>query len=567
MEKVDELKRILDEELKDKEKSKNDTDKEETKKESDEDKSKDKKESEKKDSKKEDSKEDSEKDDIKSSEDKGEEDFEIPFIDPSVYTMKEKNKEKKEKKKHTALLVLAGVLGLFLMAYIGGVVYFFVHFTPRTIINGRDMSGMTVSEIDKILDTEMNDYEFVIQYKDGNDVLYIGDGNLTAVKSDTGMSLKMKDNPFLWPCNIFNRKEYSVIYDVTYDDAALRQRIASSSFMDESKMKKSTNAEITMADGKVLLVPDVTGTTFDKEQVINLIMAAVEEGVDNISIEANDCYVKADVTVDDPLIQKSVESAKNYLAIDACYDFKGYIYTIPKDEMCDMAYLDTDGTVKLDKTAIENWAKAFAVENTTFEKDRKFRTHDGRLIYVNGADDDYGWELDPEREATELYEKMCTMESFVKEPAVITEGYAWWELNDIGPSYIEIDLEDQMVYVYQDGKRVYDTPCVSGYDGGILRTPGGLYGLTYKANNAILRGEDYASPVSYWMPFNRDIGMHDATWRSDDEYVPDRYTYDGSHGCVNLPFAAAAFIFDYVEAGCPIVCYWDSEVATATLED
>ncbi len=554
MEKVDELKKILDEELKDKDSTKKDDSEKKLKIDLSDDKIKDTSEDNIKNNMDDKDKKDPEKESKRITED-----FDIPFIDPSVYARKEK--------KHTGLIVTLCILGLFLMAYLGGVVYFLTHFTPNTFINGTDMSGLTVSEIDEILDTEMSSYEFVIQYKDGKDVLYIGDGNLTAVKSDTGMSLKMKDNPFLWPYNIFNKSEYSVIYDVTYDEATLRQRIASSTFMDESKMKPSTNAQVTMEEGKVLLVPDVTGTTFDKEQVLDLVIAAIEDGVDGISIEENDCYIKAEITVDNPLIQKSAKAAEEYLSIDACYDFNGYIYTVPKKDMCDMARLTEEGTIELDKDAIEKWARDFATANTTVEKPRKFRTHDGELIYVEGVDKDYGWEIDVEKEVAEFYELMSAMESFTKVPAATKTGYAWWELNDIGPSYVEIDLEDQMVYVYENGLRVYETPCVSGNDDWLHRTPGGLYGLTYRAHNAILRGEDYASPVTYWMPFNKDIGMHDATWRTDDQYTPDRYTWDGSHGCVNLPFAAAAFIFDYVEDGSPVVCYWDSEVKPAKLED
>lgn len=44
-------------------------------------------------------------------------------------------------------------------------------------------------------------------------------------------------------------------------------------------------------------------------------------------------------------------------------------------------------------------------------------------------------------------------------------------------------------------------------------TPPGVFGLTYKTRNAILRGANYETPVNYWMPFNGNIGMHDATWR------------------------------------------------------
>lgn len=45
-------------------------------------------------------------------------------------------------------------------------------------------------------------------------------------------------------------------------------------------------------------------------------------------------------------------------------------------------------------------------------------------------------------------------------------------------------------------------------------TPAGSYPLAYKQKNAVLKGENYRTPVNYWMPFNNGIGMHDAKWRA-----------------------------------------------------
>lgn len=52
----------------------------------------------------------------------------------------------------------------------------------------------------------------------------------------------------------------------------------------------------------------------------------------------------------------------------------------------------------------------------------------------------------------------------------------------------------------------WDSDCVSGQTPG-HKTPGGLYGLTYKKMHATLIGEDYETPVTYWMPFNGGIGL------------------------------------------------------------
>lgn len=85
-------------------------------------------------------------------------------------------------------------------------------------------------------------------------------------------------------------------------------------------------------------------------------------------------------------------------------------------------------------------------------------------------------------------------------------------------------------------------------------TPPGVFGLTYKTKNAVLKGEDYETPVNYWMPFNGNIGMHDATWRR--KFGGEVFIKNGSHGCINLPLESAKEIYSYISTGFPVVCYY-----------
>ena len=81
----------------------------------------------------------------------------------------------------------------------------------------------------------------------------------------------------------------------------------------------------------------------------------------------------------------------------------------------------------------------------------------------------------------------------------------------------------------------------------------GTYSITYKEKDATLVGENYSSPVKYWMPFNGNIGLHDASWRSS--FGGTLYVTGGSHGCVNLPSKKAAEIFAAVEKGEAVIVH------------
>ena len=94
----------------------------------------------------------------------------------------------------------------------------------------------------------------------------------------------------------------------------------------------------------------------------------------------------------------------------------------------------------------------------------------------------------------------------------------------------------------------------------IYTTPEGIYSLTYKQADRVLRGAkqadgtyEYESHVDYWMPFNGGIGFHDASWRS--KFGGTIYQYSGSHGCINLPVDKAKLLYEKVYKGMPVLCH------------
>ena len=70
----------------------------------------------------------------------------------------------------------------------------------------------------------------------------------------------------------------------------------------------------------------------------------------------------------------------------------------------------------------------------------------------------------------------------------------------------------------------------------------------------LLKGEDYEDGVwvDRWMPFDGGIGLHDASWRSD--FGGDAYL-NGSHGCVNMRFEDADYVFDRVDVGTNVLVH------------
>ena len=129
---------------------------------------------------------------------------------------------------------------------------------------------------------------------------------------------------------------------------------------------------------------------------------------------------------------------------------------------------------------------------------------------------------------------------------------------NVGTTYIEIDIDMQHMWYFENGKLVVSTPVVTGmkyYND----TSTGLYEVYHKQSPARLVGETWDTNVNYWMAVTYDgIGIHDSTWRYDYEYGGSTYTYDGSHGCINTPYYKVEELYELVEIGTPVIMYENS---------
>lgn len=132
---------------------------------------------------------------------------------------------------------------------------------------------------------------------------------------------------------------------------------------------------------------------------------------------------------------------------------------------------------------------------------------------------------------------------------------------------IVVSTEAQSATAYQAGTQVFSTPVTTG--GPELPTDHGVFHIYMKAPNFTFHspwpvGNPYYYPpsfVQYWMPFDGGEGLHDASWRSNfgpgSNLQPTNlgtgYYILGTHGCVNLPTAAAAWVWNWAPVGTTVV--------------
>jgi lipoprotein-anchoring transpeptidase ErfK/SrfK len=136
---------------------------------------------------------------------------------------------------------------------------------------------------------------------------------------------------------------------------------------------------------------------------------------------------------------------------------------------------------------------------------------------------------------------------------IFSQKGALYGSKDFSNSYVEVSIDNQKVWMYINGECILETPVVTGNVGKNMGTRKAIFSLTYKTKNAVLRGADYETPVSFWMPFDGGIGLHDATWRGS--FGGTIYKWNGSHGCVNMPYNAAKKVYENIDKTMPIIVW------------
>ena len=474
-----------------------------------------------------------------------------PYVDRAAFDMV-------KKKKHifrNAVVIVAAVL---LLGY--GVMTFLAYrYFPMGIrINGKDYSFRSYEDTLKELDAPYQDYELKLHFRNGDVTLSSEDMGFKATVEEDLKALRDDINPFFWFGYLWTR-EKTVDVVISYDKDKLKASLEECSQMKPENMKEPENPTLIFNErtNRVEAVPGDKGTKLDTEMVYDIACekAAAMEGY--FDVKNSECYVEPEYTVDSGTVSFAVEKANSYIDTKIGIMYADHtIYVEPKD-IYKMLQIYDDYDVQVIRRNVEKYVIEFSRKYDTFDKYRDFRTHDGKIYKAKG--EEYGFKLDIEKETELLYIDVVHRIDVERKPEFIHKAYAYDKYgNDIGGNYAEVDLTNQKVYLYLDGELAMECDCVSGNMAEDHGTPGGLFKIDGMAYDVVLRGDDYASPVLYWMPFNGGIGFHDATWRT--YFGGDIYKKNGSHGCINMPLENARFLFEKVERGFPVICYWEEDL-------
>ncbi len=430
-------------------------------------------------------------------------------------------------------------------------------FVTGTFINGIDVGGQTVEGAKGILE-KPDGYQLEILKKNGEKDIIRGSeiGYRATVTGDLGAVLA-KQNEEGRVTGPAIKHEFTVDMTAAFDQAALTERIANLPCVKGEGVIRTADARISdYEEGKEFtIIKEVYGEDVEPDKVKAVITSAVAKGQNSVNLSEQGCYRNVAVTSEDPRLKEMKDMMNRCRTMKITYVFG------ENEEILDGSVIASwltgfqDGQVQVDAQKALSYIQALAGKYDTAGRARVFKTVAGREVELTGP---FGWQINQSHESAALIAMIQTAQSQSREPQYVQIG-AQRGL-DWGVTYAEVDLTNQHVYMIKDGSVVWDAPCVTGDMAKGYATPEGIYSLTYKEKDRILRGRkqadgsyEYESHVDYWMPFNGGIGFHDASWRSN--FGGTIYMSSGSHGCINLPPDRAALLYEYVYKGMPVICY------------
>lgn len=461
------------------------------------------------------------------------------------------DKKEKECKGFPVLPVVLGIVFFCLAAaYIGGVIYYQDHFVRGTAVDQVEVSGKTIADLNRQVEEYM--LRIVERKSDGTTLEEDIQGNKIALAYASMEPLEeilSEQNAWLWflPQN----RDYDLSGTLTYDRQALKQEIGKLKGFQSSFASAPTDAHIGSYAEEIgfAIEAETQGNQLKRLRTEEVIEAAVASLAELVDLSEEGCYEEPSVTSQDERLQAALKTLKRYENLTITYIFGDEQEILDGSRIS--SWLQTDGfEVVLDIAEVEEYVASLRKKYDSIFRSRTFLTSYGEEITINGGD--YGWWMNYGQEAKELAEMIQKGESGERTP-VYYQTAAAYGTPDYGTTYVEINLTAQHLFFYKDGELIMESDLVSGNEAKGYDTPEGVYGITYKQRNATLKGETYETPVSYWMPFNKNIGMHDATWRAS--FGGTIYKKSGSHGCINLPYAKAQELYGYIEKGTPVICY------------
>lgn len=447
---------------------------------------------------------------------------------------------------------LWGLGGVMLIVYIAVAVYFSSHFYEDTEIYGIDCSQKSVEEVKKLVADKLDEYRLEVKERGGaSEYLSADQIDLKFVDNSSIDRMARAQRSYIWPIMLMMERDDMAGVAFSYDQKKALTAFKDLECMNPIYTKAPTDAYVQVTDSGFEVVKETEGNTLNPETTAKALYAALDGGKSVLDLEEEDCYLKPDLYSDDKALVAEAEAKDVLVQADITYEFGSRQERVNAPVIAQWITQAADASYVIDDVEVTEYVEALAAKYDTFGLPRQFYTSLGTTVTL--TDGDYGWCMDQDATVVDLLNALGSGYQGTMEPQYTYTAMSREE-NDIGDTYVEICISQQVMWCYKDGVCIVYTPVVTGNPNKGNATPSnGVWSIDAKMQNYTLVGEGYRSPVDFWMPFNGNVGIHDMQTRA--YFGGTIYLTNGSHGCINTPYANAKTIYENVSIGTPVIVY------------
>ena len=337
----------------------------------------------------------------------------------------------------------------------------------------------------------------------------------------------------------------------SYDTVKLKEKLEALSMVKDAK--ETRTATVVKENGVYTIVPEQEGNSLNWDRLWTRVERALQRGENTILLSDEGIY--EEITQRKADLEGKVEAMNKLSSVSIVTNILGNLETLTGEPLQELVTGVNAQGLSFDEDKLLAYAQSLENKYGNAGNTVSFHSASGKDIAMNTP---YGLHINVPAEKEALRAAISGLQSLEREP-VYSYRPAQYAQPQFGNTFLEIDIGLQMVYYYENGNLVWESPTVTGTLTADRATPDGVFFLKGKETNRVLRGKmvngkpEYEAPVSYWMPFNGNIGLHDATWRS--KFGGNIYVRNGSHGCINLPKNKAGELYARIQKGCPVVVH------------
>lgn len=463
------------------------------------------------------------------------------------------------------LVLLCGLL-VALCGFLALGIYYQNNFPVNTWINGVYCTGKTIEQVNGELAAQADISEVTIVDAEGREWYLSADDLELCPDYTSALKAYMRQNATaLWVYNM--QTPVRVNLEPTqyrWNEGKLETCMRELGFVQEEE-RRETGCFVELDGEAGYIFYDGNRGRLNIPKALEYVKSRIVQGKLYADLTAAGCYEDIEDGTGDREQRALWDRLQDFYACEITYDMgaekipltPAVLSTFLKTDENGRLVQDEAGRLIMDENSLGQWVEDLAARYNTCGTEREFLSSRGDVVHVKYGT--YGTEIDTEAEKEYLtaeVEEALTSGSSSREnhiPAYTQQGYTRG-LDDIGGTYIEVDMTDQRMYCYVDGELKLDTDVVTGNLSWKMSTPEGIYYVYYKQRDRILRGGSRPTPVDYWMAVKGGVGIHDAGWRK--EFGGEIYKKNGSHGCINTPLNVMAELYDMMEEGTPVIMFY-----------